>query len=188
MDLGDLGQIGKVVPHSLSQVLERALVGVTRNNDFDHLGAPYDLLDNRLFGLEWKRVDGIDLRLDVVHHSLEIGSMPDFYGDHRRVFGGRRADVVDAFDALNCFFHPDDHPLFHFFRRGAGVGHGNRDQVDRELGEDLLLDVAQGHQAADYDQHHQKIGGDAVSGEPTDRSVHDRSPSRLGSTTAESGL
>ena len=76
--------------------------------------------------------------------------------------------------ALDRFLDPHHDALFDLLGRGAGIGHRDSDHVDRELREDLLLDAAHGHQAADDDQHHQEVGGDAVSGEPSNRAVHDR--------------
>ena len=184
--LGDVGQGGEVVAQPLAEPFQSALVGLAGDRHLHHLAPDDRFLDDRLLGLLGEGVDGVDPRLDVVQQLLDVGARHRLDQHRADVLAGGRADLLDPLEVLDRLFDADDHPFFDLFRRRAGVGHGYRDHIGREVREHLLLHGEDTHQAADDDQDHHQVGGDAVLGEPADDALHKLSSRWRAVSTGES--
>ena len=115
------------------------------------------------------------LRLDVVEHLARVGVEQQLDGDDAHALGGDRGDLLDAVQSLDRLLDPDADALLDLFRRGAEVDHADGDDVQGELGEDLLGDLSRRTERSAPPptiSDHQQVGGDAVLGEPGDRPVH----------------
>ena len=130
VDLGDLRQDGQLVAHALGDRLQGEDVGVARNGDVRDLVAGDQLADDGFLGLDRERGDRIALVLDLVDHPPGVGAELELDYDRRAPFRRRRLDLLDAVDALNRLFDPDDDPGLDLFRGGAEVGDRDADPVE----------------------------------------------------------
>ena len=179
----DSRKSGEIVPDLFGQVAQCLLVGVTRDGDVDDLAAVAHFGDDRFLGLEGKGVDRIDPRLDVVENFRRDGVLKQLHRHHAEVLRCDGGDFLDAVQSLNRFFDADADALLDFGRCGPAIEHADRDEVQGELGEDLLPDRAtakvrgsewqppDGDRATGDDHHRHQVGRDVVLREPGDR-VH----------------
>ena len=131
--LGNALQIRNLVTNLLAQQLEREFIGISGERNIDHLQAGDYFLNHGLFGLERKRRDSVDTRLDLVEQLARVVAGLDFNGDRRRPFGGGRGDALDALQALDSLFYPHHDGGLDFFGGRSQIGNRDRNDVDLEL-------------------------------------------------------
>ena len=138
----------------------------------DHLAAAGQFLHFRLLGLVRKRRDPVDLGLDVVEGFGDVGAQFQLGRHHADIFGGHRADPVDAVDALDLLFDTTHDALFDLFGRGPQILDADLNHVEAGLGKDLLHHVGKADEAHHQDQEHQQVRRDAVARHPGNGFFH----------------
>jgi hypothetical protein len=128
------------------------LIAVKRQ--FDHVASA--LGDNHLgvFGLFRKRANPIHLILNILGQALDVLAFNYFNPEAADAFPGRGSDFLDPFEALDGFLDGQYYPPLDFLLTGAGIGQGNIDPVQIEVGEYFFFDLAdQNCPANQKDQH-----------------------------------
>ena len=177
-DERDRRQRGEVILDPVRDLLEGPLGDVAEDRDF-HDAALRGQRDHlRLLRIDGKARDPVDGGLDLVQRLRLIRAQRQF-GEHDAdtLRGGAR-HPVDTLDAGDPLLYPPHDRLLDFVGRRSGVLDLYLNRVEGDLGERLLGQTDEAHEARQDDQHHEQVRGDAVLCHPPDRPPHEPSPSR----------
>ena len=177
LNLCDLWNGCQIVSHAFSEQLECQLVCVPGHRQIDYLAATRQFSNNRLLRLIGKRVDRVDVALDLVNDPARISAKLEFDLHRAAALGRRGGHLLYAVDTLNGLLDPDRDRLLHFLWSRAKVVDLDRDHVEVELGHHLQLDRRDRQRAPGEDDEHHQVGCDSVSSEPVDGAIHDCPPS-----------
>ena len=169
-DVGDTVELQELVAHAFADIAQRAFVQLARDRECHHVAAILRERDRRTFGLFGERDDAIDRALHVLQRAVLVCGQLQFDAHRPATLAGRRGHASDPLDAVHLVLDREEDPLFDLLRTRAGVRDADGDDVDRELGKDLLRDARREERTADDERDHQQVRGDGVRGHPRDRS------------------
>ena len=163
---GHFGKGQQLAAGFLGEGAQAALVEVPRELQGDRRKAHLGLADDGALGIGGKVLDRVYPALHVAQQGVQVGAVQGFDHDPRHGLervGFHPLDPVEVVDRLLDLQHD---ALLHLFRRGTGVGHGDRDHVHVQGGKHGPLNGEGRAQADHQDNHHQQVGGDRVVGKP----------------------
>ncbi len=177
LDVGDSRERRDLVAHLLAEKLESRLVHITRDRDVQHLEADLGLEDDGLLRLLGEAVDPVDAALDLAEAAADVLAGQQLDGHLADALGSGGADVLDTLEPLELLLDADADTLLDLHRRGTRIDHAHRDDVEADLGHELLLDGEERENSPHHQEHHQQIGGDVIRREPGNRAIHDSAAS-----------
>ena len=145
---------------------------ITGQGDHRHVMAVGQFGDNRAFGVHRECVDRVDPGFDLRSQPLHVVIGFGLYQNGAHALARRGANLLDAAEIVNRFLDAHTDLFLYLFRTGAGVGHGDTDAIELELGEELLVQCRHAEETADDEKHHQQVGSDRVIDKPPDRTAH----------------
>ena len=172
ISVGDAWQRENVVSDSFPKFLERPLLGRAGNRDFHHNRRQLQESDDRFFGFLGKRVDGVDLVLNLVQDPGVVRIEEQFHVGRAMPFAGNRVQLLDPGDAFEALFDPRADAGLDLFGRSAQVGHADADDGDFNVGVHLHWNAEQRGQPRNHCESHEQIGRHRVGGEPSDHPLH----------------
>jgi hypothetical protein len=168
LDLGD-GRVGdEAIAQPLGEHPQRPDVHVAVQPEFHDLALARLQTDLGFLDVVGKGADPVDRLVDLLERLHPVGARDQFDGDAAGALAGRGRDLADALHPLDRLLDRQQDPLFDLRWRRAGIGDADLDDVQLELGEDLLLNCEGGPQAATEQHQHGQVGGHRVAGHPGD--------------------
>ena len=161
-----------VVAHAPRHFLERAFVGGAGNGNLHDHARRRDELNDRLFRFLRKRIDGVDLRIDIVQHQEPVGVVEELHHDIASALRRGRTHFLDAVDALDPLLDPGADPGLHLLGSGAQVRNGDGNDRQVEVGIEFDRNLAERCKAGQNGKSHQEVGRHPVGGEPGDHRLH----------------
>jgi len=164
LDEGNLLQRRERVLGPVGDLLDGAFGDLAVDGQLDDALAIRELAEVRALGAVGEGRDLVDLGLHLVEDGGHVRAQLELQGDDGDALGGHRGDLLDLVDRLHLFFDLDDDRLLDLVRCGAGVGHGHRNRVEGELGEDLLHQGGEGDDPRQDDENQEEVGGHRMTG------------------------
>ena len=163
--LGNVGQLLDLILDLLGPLLDAALGHVAGEVEQGHQVLEQELADDRLFRIQRKGGDGVDLGAYTVEHLVHSVVLTDLDRGRPQSLGGLGGILLDPLEALDGFLDFTADALLHLFGVRSGIRHRNRDHVQGKFGKSLPDHVGGGEVTSDKDQYQHDVGEDGVAGE-----------------------
>ncbi len=131
-----------------------------------------DFHHQRLFGLDRKGVDAVDLGLDLVEHLLKVGTGLQLHQHGARTLARGGDHAGDPLDALDFLLDLDADALFDLLGGRPGIHHADVDHVEREPGEHLTVHLDHRQKAGHQDEDQDQVDRDVVVDGPARDGFH----------------